>query len=64
MILQEVVVPGGYTSPKVQKVLSGLQGYEMSTKLLVRVGIWTLWDLKTTTEADMPSVSDVDWRVL
>ena len=64
VILQEVVVPGGYTSPKVQKVLSGLQGYETSTKLLVRVGTWTLWDLKTTTEADMPSVIDVDQRVL
>lgn len=64
VILQEVVVPGGYTSGKVQKVLSGLQGYETSTKLFVRVGTWIIWDVKTTTEADMPSVRDVDWRVL
>jgi hypothetical protein len=64
VILQEVVVPGGITSPIVQQVLSRLQGYDFSTKVLVRVGTWTLWDLKVTTEADMPLVRDVDWRVL
>ncbi|PNP73903.1 hypothetical protein FNYG_12754 [Fusarium nygamai] len=64
LILQEVVRPGGYGSPEVQKVLSKLQEYKPPTKLLVRVGTWALWDLKSTTEADLPSVKGVDWRVL
>ncbi|KAK9437390.1 uncharacterized protein VB005_08378 [Metarhizium brunneum] len=64
LILQEVVRPGGYASARVQKLLSKLQGYKLPTKLLVRVGTWTLWDWKSTTEADLPCVKTVDWRVL
>jgi hypothetical protein len=64
VILQEVVVPGGYTSPKVKRCFQGCKDTHHPPKLLVRVGTWTLWDLKLTTEADMPSMRNVDWCVL
>ncbi|KAK6527536.1 hypothetical protein TWF694_004519 [Orbilia ellipsospora] len=64
LILQEIVAAEDYTFAETKGLFSSLQGDITSAKFLVRVGTWTLWDWKSTTEADLPPVSDVNWRVL
>ncbi|KAH6664780.1 hypothetical protein F5X68DRAFT_250293 [Plectosphaerella plurivora] len=64
VILQDVAKPQGYAKQFVTDCFSGLRGYEQGTRVLVRVGTWTLWDVEKVSDDSVPGVRDVDWRVL
>jgi hypothetical protein len=52
------------TPAEARELFSTLLGCDFRVMLLVKVGIWTLWDEQGITETDVPSVSDAHWYVL
>lgn len=61
VLLQEVVRSRGLTVALREKTKS-LAIYQPRTKLLLRVGVWRLWDFKHAPE--LPGCRAVDWRIL
>lgn len=59
IIVQEVL-----QTPAPPDIVEDLVEFHAPTKLLVRIGMWTLWDLSTMTDKDVPRVEMVNWRVL
>jgi hypothetical protein len=64
IIVQEVLESHLFERQLLTGVLKGIVGYHVPTKLLVRIGTWTLWDVAMMTDEDVPVVREVDWRVL
>lgn len=62
ILLQEVVSPGGDILPFIHKTTESLARYQPPTKLLLRVGWWSLWDLAAAPE--LPNSREVEWLVL
>ena len=62
VFLQEIVRPGAEDNPFVRDRIRSLARYQPPTKLLLRVGVWRLWEFKRAPE--LPNGRDVDWRVL